>query len=416
MTVRVVRWVAVVSMLFLSVDGQNTAAGGFPCRSRAGCGSLYPDNTTPQPPPPQLRPVDPACPTCPFQTQSDQGTFPNTPSPAPNPRYYAPTVTPTPGPTDVGDYTAPLVDRNPPATPLPSGATPRPPIAVICVNVCPFARNGQCEDGGPGTTTSRCRYGEDCADCGGRQLGGTVDQNGNVVGAPLVTSVPTPRPFFTPNPTIRTPVPLVTQASVNVPLPTTITPRPFFTTRPTPVPTAANWERWRQFTNTPFPPTVPNTLPPPANAAVPQATDAAGNAIARTSRPTTAPPFNPVVPTVARPSPEPTTGVPVADTNNKSNDSNKLALIIALAIIAAVVIIGIVAFVCVKKSKSNKKKKETDNQLKQISSTGSSFGSPYDTTAPGYNSPPYGSPYNSPPQFTYGDVLEMPATNPGPRF
>eukprot|EP01060_Flectonema_neradi_P041676 TRINITY_DN9969_c0_g1_i1.p1 TRINITY_DN9969_c0_g1~~TRINITY_DN9969_c0_g1_i1.p1 ORF type:complete len:404 (+),score=97.82 TRINITY_DN9969_c0_g1_i1:108-1319(+) len=397
------KWAAILSAMLLLVEGQNTAAGGFPCRSRAGCGSLYPDYKTPEPPPPQLRPVDPACPQCPYQTQSDQGYFPNTPSPAPSPRYYAPTVTPTPGPTEVGDYTAPYSDRNPPPTPLPSGATPKPPTAILCTNVCSFGNNGQCEDGGPGTTTTRCRYGEDCSDCGARPLGGVLDQNGDVVGAPLVTTPPTPIPFITPTPTFRTPIPFPTQPpSVNVPfVPSVETPRPFFTARPTPVPTAANWQGWNQFPATP-PPVTPNTIQPAPNAAIPLPTNAAGVPIAATPRPTPTPPVSPVVPISRQASPEPTPAVVPVSNNDDGDDDNKLAIIIALAVVAGLLIIGLVAFFCLKRSKKNKQKKETDAQLQQIASTGSSFGSPYDATTPGYSAPP---------QFTYGDALEMSPSN-----
>jgi hypothetical protein len=38
----------------------------------------------------------------------------------------------------------------------------------ICSNSCQFAGNGDCDDGGPGSVTSACDFGTDCADCGER--------------------------------------------------------------------------------------------------------------------------------------------------------------------------------------------------------------------------------------------------------
>lgn len=37
-----------------------------------------------------------------------------------------------------------------------------------CTNTCPYAYDGECDDGGPGSLTSLCPCATDCADCGSR--------------------------------------------------------------------------------------------------------------------------------------------------------------------------------------------------------------------------------------------------------
>jgi hypothetical protein len=37
-----------------------------------------------------------------------------------------------------------------------------------CANTCVYAEDGECDDGGPGATSSVCEVGTDCADCGYR--------------------------------------------------------------------------------------------------------------------------------------------------------------------------------------------------------------------------------------------------------
>ena len=40
----------------------------------------------------------------------------------------------------------------------------------FCDNSCYFARDGECDDGGYGSTTSFCKFGTDCSDCGIREI------------------------------------------------------------------------------------------------------------------------------------------------------------------------------------------------------------------------------------------------------
>ena len=41
-----------------------------------------------------------------------------------------------------------------------------------CANTCPYAADGECDDGGPGALNSLCPLGSDCTDCGPRGTGG----------------------------------------------------------------------------------------------------------------------------------------------------------------------------------------------------------------------------------------------------
>jgi len=43
--------------------------------------------------------------------------------------------------------------------------SPFPPISPSCNNQCPTARDGDCDDGGPGAEYSYCPFDSDCADC-----------------------------------------------------------------------------------------------------------------------------------------------------------------------------------------------------------------------------------------------------------
>lgn len=43
-------------------------------------------------------------------------------------------------------------------------------IVSGCENTCPFARDSECDDGGPGSFLAACRLGTDCADCGARNV------------------------------------------------------------------------------------------------------------------------------------------------------------------------------------------------------------------------------------------------------
>lgn len=38
----------------------------------------------------------------------------------------------------------------------------------LCEDACVFAKDGECDDGGPGATTGYCEFGKDCSDCGKR--------------------------------------------------------------------------------------------------------------------------------------------------------------------------------------------------------------------------------------------------------
>jgi hypothetical protein len=40
----------------------------------------------------------------------------------------------------------------------------------ICEDACVFANDGECDDGGPGATSSYCDFGKDCTDCGKRVI------------------------------------------------------------------------------------------------------------------------------------------------------------------------------------------------------------------------------------------------------
>jgi hypothetical protein len=46
------------------------------------------------------------------------------------------------------------------------GGGAAPAAAGTCTNSCEHANDGECDDGRPGSVTSLCRSGTDCADCG----------------------------------------------------------------------------------------------------------------------------------------------------------------------------------------------------------------------------------------------------------
>jgi len=48
------------------------------------------------------------------------------------------------------------------------GGDPGDEPARVCTNTCYWARDGECDDGGPGAEWEECAYGTDCADCGPR--------------------------------------------------------------------------------------------------------------------------------------------------------------------------------------------------------------------------------------------------------
>jgi hypothetical protein len=52
------------------------------------------------------------------------------------------------------------------------GPTPPSPANSVCENTCRWARDGTCDDGGPGSGFPVCNFGADCADCGPRTVQG----------------------------------------------------------------------------------------------------------------------------------------------------------------------------------------------------------------------------------------------------
>ncbi len=95
----------------------------------------------------------------------------------PRPKRMPPPLKPPPAPAVASPPLAPRPVRSPPASP--------PPLA--CTNTCiqlrmhdfereyfsstTFASDGDCDDAGPGSGSSICAYGTDCADCGPRDPG-----------------------------------------------------------------------------------------------------------------------------------------------------------------------------------------------------------------------------------------------------
>ena len=43
-------------------------------------------------------------------------------------------------------------------------------VPTVCTNTCRWADDGECDDGGPDSMYSVCRYGTDCGDCGARPV------------------------------------------------------------------------------------------------------------------------------------------------------------------------------------------------------------------------------------------------------
>lgn len=61
--------------------------------------------------------------------------------------------------------------------PAPAPMEPTAPDLGVegCSDVCPYARDGECDDGGEGAAYALCALGTDCADCGARASGGTEE-------------------------------------------------------------------------------------------------------------------------------------------------------------------------------------------------------------------------------------------------
>ena len=80
-----------------------------------------------------------------------------------------------------------------------SGSSSGGPLTgELCSNTCSAARNGICEDGGPGAVSNVCNPTNDCADCGPRTSSDFPGYNGNGPytpgGTTFVMSYPPPPP------------------------------------------------------------------------------------------------------------------------------------------------------------------------------------------------------------------------------
>ena len=51
----------------------------------------------------------------------------------------------------------------------PSGPAPGATSSAVCADTCPYAHDGECDDGGEGAVYDLCDLGTDCADCGVRE-------------------------------------------------------------------------------------------------------------------------------------------------------------------------------------------------------------------------------------------------------
>ena len=105
--------------------------------------------------------------------------FPPLPPPPPSP--------PSPPPSAVPVPPAP---PSPPAPPIPP-PPPALPVGSLCSNICRYASDSDCDDGGAGAEYDLCTFGEDCSDCGLR-----------------TDASPTPPPPSSPTPSPSLPSPL----------------------------------------------------------------------------------------------------------------------------------------------------------------------------------------------------------------
>ena len=127
---------------------------------------------------------------------------PMTPPPTPPPPIAPPPMPPTPPPYSPGAAPLPLPPMPPPPTPSPPPPVPHAPFAASpgCANTCQNARDGNCDDGGPGAEFSDCVYGTDCADCGFRVLPPPPPPPVPTTSSPPLSPTPPPPPSPTPPP------------------------------------------------------------------------------------------------------------------------------------------------------------------------------------------------------------------------
>lgn len=70
-------------------------------------------------------------------------------------------------------------------------------MGITCSNTCNYARDGECDDGGPGAEFSSCSVGSDCVDCGPREVV-SPPYNGYGPVPPPSTYGPVPPPYEDP--------------------------------------------------------------------------------------------------------------------------------------------------------------------------------------------------------------------------
>ena len=65
-----------------------------------------------------------------------------------------------------------------------AAATAAPMEATMCTNFCVHSRDGDCDDGGPGSEYSLCARGSDCNDCQPKSTPGIEDPDNNIMDMP----------------------------------------------------------------------------------------------------------------------------------------------------------------------------------------------------------------------------------------
>ena len=123
---------------------------------------------------------------------------------------------------------------------------PPSPVPVACDNICSYANDNDCDDGGLGSEFSECEFGTDCEDCGSRTVLLEPPPPVLMPNAPSpIPPPPKPNPPPSPNPN---PPP-----SPNPNPPPSPNPNPPPSASPNPPPSAS-----------PNPPPSPNPNPPPS--------------------------------------------------------------------------------------------------------------------------------------------------------